>query len=157
MTTFKNIPTRQFEVRQQPPTGLYILAFFGTFLLSGVICLPLAAVAGQYGLIFFPFGPPVLTAVVVFGLLHAPCTVTVEEAGLTIVVKRATIGIPARTRFWPWSQFYQFDYYVNRGTFLTLTLSGDAPVFTWGQLKALRDYLREHFPEKEKKRRWGLF
>ncbi len=146
-----NIPNSEFEVRQHPPTGIFILTFFGTFLLSAALCMPLALLSGNFGWVFFPLGPPILTFLVI-RWVHAPCTVTADRNGLSVEVKRGSIGIVLGTRFWPWADLTSYDYFVNRGTFLTLNLNGSLLVFTRGNLIELRDLLRTYFPEKEKKR-----
>lgn len=151
-----NIPARQFELRQQPPTGVYILSFFGSFLLSAAICVPLGSMTGKLSLIFFPLGPVLLTAVAVYWM-HAPCTVTVDNSGLSIEVKRSSIGISSGTRFWPWAELLKFDYLTNRSAFLILTLNGATCIFSRGELLELRNFLRDHFPEKERIRNgWGF-
>ncbi len=148
-----NIPNRQFELKQQPPTGLFILSFFGTFFLCAAICLPLAFLAGDGAMLIFPFAPPLLTALAV-QWLQAPCTVALDAAGFSVEVKRGSIGVPLGTKHWTWNELVSFDYFVNRGTFLVLEMKGESIVFSRGELRKLRDVLHEYFPDK-KKRGWS--
>lgn len=106
-----------------------------------------------WSVLIFPFAP-----VIAIGFwshfLTAPCIISADERGLSIEVKRGRLNLVAGVTQRSWQELQQFKLYGGKGRSFRLTFADATINLSYGEIDALNDYLREYFPEKEKRSWW---
>ncbi len=142
---------QRFEVKQLPPSGgywpylIFLLGFMGPIIggngseLGRGFCV-LCWVAGFVSFYIF--------------WRKARCIIQTESNGMTCEIVRAGFRLTLGTTIFLWQDLEQFkhdNWTDDRGEILKLLWSdGKIQTFIDGEVKALHDYLHDHFPEKEK-------
>lgn len=145
-----------FKVEQTPSARLYLLIVWPCWLVVGVTCGILShPLPAGWSLLVFPVIPIVAIFAVIDRLL-APCIVRTDREGFTIEVLRGSLNIARGLSRWSWEDLRQFQYSGGRGRVLRLWRdNGTILNFSSGDFGAFHDYLRQHFPEKEKHSWWS--
>ena len=149
------IPSEVFKMRRYPPFGLYVLTIIPCFFLFGIgggILASLLPSGTQ--LIAFPLLPIFLT-IFLADYLQPPAEVRTDAQGMTLLTLRHSVGLKAGESFWPWQDLRSFKLASNKGVFLLLQFGQEEVTFSGNGVYPLRDFLKKHFPEQEKKSFWS--
>lgn len=147
----------QFDLYLAPSVGSFLSILVPFWLLSGVLCALCAGYffgGGGLAVLIFPVLPLVLT-ILLSNRLMAKCTLVADENGLSMDIAPGSLILKSGLKRWTWDEVLKFRETFGRFYVLYLWCAGQRRLQLSGSdYDRLCQYLKTHFPEKEKKGWW---